>query len=135
VLDGWSGVELLEGHLGSALAHSLKGGSLPPEMIAQVDAALDTLDAAWELEELRRRGLLAPEEGADDATPRLVAVSDYLDPQLEDFNREALRSGRPWMLVRPRGAIVWPPRLITKSGSGRCAESSKLDLSGVRPIV
>jgi ribosomal protein S12 methylthiotransferase accessory factor len=131
VLDGWSGVELLEGHLGSALAHSLKGGDVPPEMITQVDAALDTLDAAWELEELRRRGLLEPEESAEPGVPRLVAVADYLDPQLEDFNRDALRSGSPWMLVRPRGAIVWIGPVFAP-GRGACWACLAARLRAVR---
>jgi len=131
VLDGWSGVELLEGHLSSALARSLKGEDVPPEMIAQVKEALDTLDAVWEIEELRRRGLLEPEEPADGGEPRIVAVSDYLDPKLEEVNREALQSGRPWMLARPRGTIVWIGPVFVP-GRGACWQCMAARLRAVR---
>lgn len=106
VLDAWSGVELLEGHLSSALAHSLKEEAAAPQMIAHAAHALDTLDALYELEELRRRGLLAGEEQhADELSIELT--SDYLDPRLEEVNGQALQAKRPWMLARPRGAVVW----------------------------
>jgi len=75
-------------------------------MIAQPGGPLDTLDAAWELDELRRRGLLET-ESSQDAEPSIVLAADYLDPQLEVVNREALQTGRPWMLARPRGSVVW----------------------------
>lgn len=88
-------------------------------MIAQAEESLDTLDAIWELEELRRRGLLEPEETADGGEPRIVAVADYLDPQLEDVNREALRTGRAWMLARPRGPVVWVGPVFVP-GRGAC---------------
>jgi bacteriocin biosynthesis cyclodehydratase domain-containing protein len=106
VLDAWSGIELLEGHLSSALVHLLKGES--PQMIAQAQGSLDTLDAVYEVEELRRRGLLEAEEppaGGGELSIELTA--DYLDPRLEEVNRQALEDGRPWMLARPRGTIVW----------------------------
>lgn len=118
VLDAWSGIELLEGHLSSALAHQLKGEIALPQMIAQVgvaperppspppDTLLETLDAAWEVAELRRRGLLEPAP-ADRGEPSIELVADYLDPRLEEVNRQALETGRPWMLARPRGAVVW----------------------------
>lgn len=108
VLDTRSGIELLEGRLSSALVHLLKRET-DPQIIAQAQGSLDTLDAVYELDELRRRGLLEAEPPAadDDMEPSIVLAADYLDPQLETVNREALATGRPWMLARPRGTIVW----------------------------
>jgi ribosomal protein S12 methylthiotransferase accessory factor len=37
----------------------------------------------------------------------VVLSDDYLRPELEAINREALASGRPWMLARPVGNTVW----------------------------
>ncbi|MDA0243333.1 MAG: TOMM precursor leader peptide-binding protein [Chloroflexi bacterium] len=40
--------------------------------------------------------------------PLLVAITDdYLRPELTELNREALASGRPWLLVRPWGREIW----------------------------
>ena len=40
--------------------------------------------------------------------PLLVAITDdYLRPELGELNREALASGRPWLLVRPWGREIW----------------------------
>lgn len=43
------------------------------------------------------------ELGVQVGTPasRTVVLADYLDPQLEDFNRRALETGHSWMLVKP----------------------------------
>jgi bacteriocin biosynthesis cyclodehydratase domain-containing protein len=106
VLDAWSGIELLEGDLSAALVHLLKGADAS-QMIAHAAEALDTMEAAYEVEQLRRRGLLEAEEPADGTDLSMVLTADYLDPQLEEVNRQALDSGRPWMLARPRGTTVW----------------------------
>jgi len=37
----------------------------------------------------------------------LVLADDYLNPQLAEYNREALEARRPWLLVRPRGRRPW----------------------------
>lgn len=116
VLDAWSGIELLEGHLSSSLAHSLKRDPSDSEIIAHQSGALDTLDAEWELDELRRRGLLDAQPVIE-AEPSIVLTTDYLDPQLEVVNGEALESGRPWMLARPRGTVMWiGPVFVPKRG-------------------
>ncbi|MBK8433475.1 MAG: TOMM precursor leader peptide-binding protein [Chloroflexi bacterium] len=40
--------------------------------------------------------------------PLLIALTDdYLRPELAELNREALASGRPWLLVRPWGREIW----------------------------
>ncbi len=37
----------------------------------------------------------------------VVLTKDYLHPDLETFNRQALASDRPWLLVKPVGTEVW----------------------------
>ena len=37
----------------------------------------------------------------------IVLVDDYLQPELETINWEALRTGKPWMLVKPVGTVLW----------------------------
>jgi ribosomal protein S12 methylthiotransferase accessory factor len=38
---------------------------------------------------------------------RVVLVDDYLQEELVEFNREAIRSGRKWMIGKPTGNIFW----------------------------
>ena len=47
--------------------------------------------------------------GAAAALPDLqvVVTDDYLRPEIEQINRTALETGRPWMLVKPVGSVVW----------------------------
>src|SRR5262245_41967442 len=44
----------------------------------------------------------------DDAgTIAVVLADDYLRPELDAFNRTAMDTGTPWLLVRPVGATIW----------------------------
>jgi ribosomal protein S12 methylthiotransferase accessory factor len=128
VLDAWSGIELLEGPLSSALAHGLKGESASSQMIAQ---ALDTMEAVYEIDTLRRRGLLEADQSADGAELSIVPTADYLDPRLEEVNRQALESGRPWMLARPHGTTVWIGPVFVP-GRGPCWACMAARLRAVR---
>jgi bacteriocin biosynthesis cyclodehydratase domain-containing protein len=38
---------------------------------------------------------------------QVVVTDDYLRPEIEQINRTALETGRPWMLVKPVGSVVW----------------------------
>lgn len=44
---------------------------------------------------------------ADAGHITIVLTDDYLHPQLEEFNQQALKSQSPWMLVNPLGTITW----------------------------
>jgi ribosomal protein S12 methylthiotransferase accessory factor len=48
-----------------------------------------------------RNGVVSPQQ------IDVVMVDDYLNGGLEKFHREAARSGRFWMLVKPSGKSVW----------------------------
>ena len=128
VLDTWSGIELIEGRLASVLPPLLKGEPLD-KIIEHVGAAY-TLDVVCELEQIGERGLLA-ETGDLAEGPSLVVTADYLDPQLERVNAEALAAGRPWMLVRPRGSVVWVGPVFVP-GRGPCWACMAARLRAVR---
>jgi oxazoline/thiazoline synthase len=44
---------------------------------------------------------------ADQGEITVILTDDYLHPQLEEFNQQALKSQSPWMLVNPFGTITW----------------------------
>ena len=37
----------------------------------------------------------------------VVLTDDYLNPELLEFNKQALKFQSPWMLVKPLGTIIW----------------------------
>jgi ribosomal protein S12 methylthiotransferase accessory factor len=51
-----------------------------------------------------------------DGEIQVVLVDDYLDPELDELNRDALAQHRPWLLVRPAGSIAWIGPLFTGRG-------------------
>jgi len=59
--------------------------------------------------------------GADMA---VVMVDDYLQEELRELNRSALKTNRRWLLVKPSGAILWfgPGFIPGKTGCWECLE-------------
>jgi ribosomal protein S12 methylthiotransferase accessory factor len=59
---------------------------------------------------------------AEEGPPDVVLADTYLRGELEECNREALRSGRPWLLVKPMGRQVWIGPLFRpgKTGCWEC---------------
>jgi len=47
------------------------------------------------------------EQGSADHTMSLYIVDDYLQPELHEINREALKHNRPWMIIKPMGSVIW----------------------------
>jgi ribosomal protein S12 methylthiotransferase accessory factor len=43
----------------------------------------------------------------EDGDFAVVLTDDYLQGDLAEFNAAALTSGRPWLLVKPLGAVLW----------------------------
>ena len=54
-------------------------------------------------------------------TLAVVVVDDYLQPDLAGINKLALHSGRPWLLCKPTGSIVWVGPLF-RPGRSACWE-------------
>ena len=87
----------------------------------QADAALNSTSVSLMcVGEVPERSVLEEALGAAglpcverDGALTLVVVDDYLRPSLGAFNREALVSGRPWLLARLTGQTVWlGPRFV-----------------------
>ena len=55
---------------------------------------------------------------APDGERRLLVVSDYLSPELEEVNRSALQAGQSWALVKPVGSVVWVGPMFTPGRTG-----------------
>src|SRR5262249_51835764 len=53
---------------------------------------------------------------------------------LDDFNRAALASGRPWLLAKPVGSVVWLGPLF-RHGQGACWECLAQRLRGNREVA
>lgn len=79
-------------------------------------------DAAPVLEALQRLGITAGEHiTALDADLLVALTDDYLQPTLSETNLSALAAGRPWMLARPSGPIIWlGPLFTTQTGCWTC---------------
>lgn len=58
----------------------------------------------------------------DDGGRLIVLTDDYLHPELEGFNEQALARQRPWMLVKPVGTELWigPLLMPGKTGCWAC---------------
>ncbi|BAY66520.1 hypothetical protein NIES22_66590 [Calothrix brevissima NIES-22] len=63
----------------------------------------------------------------------VVLTDDYLAPELDEFNQQALKSQSPWMLVKPLGTIVWLGPLLDPKKTG-CWECLAKRLRDNRPI-
>ncbi|MFC1975623.1 TOMM precursor leader peptide-binding protein [Chloroflexota bacterium] len=48
----------------------------------------------------------------------VVLTDDYLQSGLDAFNQDALEAGRPWLLVKPVGAVLWLGPLFRPSKTG-----------------
>jgi bacteriocin biosynthesis cyclodehydratase domain-containing protein len=130
VLDTWTGIERLADRLAPALRPLLKGEAL--DVIIDHAGEAHTLDVLYELDELRGRALLNAREKAEQGDePPVVLTEDYLDPRLEEVNRGALETGRPWILARPRGTIVWVGPVFVP-GRGPCWTCLSSRLRAVR---
>ena len=63
----------------------------------------------------------------------VVLVDDYLLPELDAYNREALEQGRPWLLVKPVGLTVWLGPVFRPGQTG-CWECLAQRLRGNRQV-
>lgn len=62
----------------------------------------------------------------DDAAQLAVVLTDsYLHPELADINDRELRTGRPWLLAKPAGPVIWvgPVFRPAEGGCWKCLEA------------
>jgi ribosomal protein S12 methylthiotransferase accessory factor len=71
---------------------------------------------------------------ADTGDITIVLTDDYLHPELEEFNQQALHAQAPWFLVNPLGTIPWIGPIFKphKTGCWACLASRLRDN---RPIT
>ena len=69
----------------------------------------------------------------------LVLTDDYLQPELEDFNREALRANRPWLLATSFAAAMMlsaaTPLSCSANSGVNWAYSSRINLSKLSKVM
>jgi len=114
---------LAEGEAPARAAHSvafldsIPGGAPAFERLEAVRIAVRDLagQPSGALEKALRSEGLAVTEPAD---LHVVLTDDYLRPDLEGVNDEALRSGRPWMLVKPTGMVPWVGPIFVPGRTG-----------------
>jgi len=71
---------------------------------------------------------------ADDGDLSVVVTDQYLNRGLAAFNREALRTGKPWLLVKPIGAQVWIGPLF-RPGKTACWECLAQRMRANYPVI
>lgn len=63
----------------------------------------------------------------------VVLTDDYLQLGLDQFNSQALRSQKPWMLVKPVGAVIWVGPIFVPGQTG-CWQCLAQRLRGNREV-
>jgi len=63
----------------------------------------------------------------------VVLTDDYLQDGLDAFNRQALQSQTPWILIKPVGAIIWIGPIFVPGKTG-CWECLAQRLRSNRPV-
>jgi ribosomal protein S12 methylthiotransferase accessory factor len=63
----------------------------------------------------------------------IVLTDDYLQDGLATFNQKALKSKRPWMLIKPGGTIIWIGPIFSP-GKTACWECLAQRLRTNRPV-
>lgn len=121
----------------AALWHSL--GVAPQTARAALAArtvavrSLSSLPAAMLAEALAGLGLSVSPDEAGAADLLVVVVDDYLQPELAAINAEAQATGRPWMLVKPMGTVLWMGPIFRPGQTG-CWSCLAQRLAGNREV-
>lgn len=63
----------------------------------------------------------------------VVLAEDYLDPELSEFNQQAIEQNRPWLLIKPTGVSTWVGPYF-KPGESACWSCLCQRLSGHRMV-
>src|SRR5215204_3885369 len=93
-----------------------------------------TVPAARFASALAALGVQVRESGDLDGADFAVALTDdYLQPGLAALNAEGLAAGRPWLLVKPVGTLVWIGPLFQPGQTG-CWECLAYRLRGNREV-
>jgi len=117
ILAGWE----RDGYTGGAADSSPQAAywqsfGVDPQLLADTAVDLRVLgtEAGRLAEALQALGIRLGSEGGF----LVAAVDDYLHPSLAGCNREALDSGRPWLLLKPVGRVVWLGPILRPGHTG-----------------
>jgi oxazoline/thiazoline synthase len=69
----------------------------------------------------------------ESGTLEVVLTDDYLNQSLSTYNQKALRSKRPWMLVKPVGNVLWFGPIFNPGQTG-CWQCLASRLKANRPV-
>lgn len=86
--------------------------------LANISVAITAVNYAESLDEFRETCTLAGLKTASEGRLRIVITDDYETPELEMINAEALRSEKPWMLMKPSGTTVMVGPVFLKGYTG-----------------
>ncbi|MCE5333082.1 MAG: TOMM precursor leader peptide-binding protein [Desulfobacteraceae bacterium] len=87
------------------------------------------LDAGVLAENLRQNGIRTGGNGE----LLVLAVEDYLQPELEKINDERLSAGTPWLLLKPHGMTLWVGPLF-RPGRTACWKCLRQRLAANRQV-
>jgi ribosomal protein S12 methylthiotransferase accessory factor len=95
--------------------------------------AVGDVDAEPFAEALESGGVMSKVGDGDQADLAVVVVDDYLRPELGDLNAAFLAAGRPWLLVKPGGTLLWLGPLF-RPGTTGCWACMRQRLEGNRQV-
>ncbi|MGE5243237.1 MAG: TOMM precursor leader peptide-binding protein [Betaproteobacteria bacterium] len=106
----------------------------PPRATASLVAIGGVSRAAVELfaAGMRRAGVAV--DAAMAAAPRVILVDDYLSDELDAVNRESLRAGTSWLLVKPLGFVPWVGPMFDPARATPCWRCLAARLKETSPI-
>jgi len=79
-------------------------------------------------------GLGVTSGNAERADLVIAIVNDYLHPELEKLNRSQHEAGKPWLIIKPVGQILWLGPLITPGDDKGCWQCLAHRLKENRPV-
>jgi len=82
---------------------------------------------------LRDLGIPVQPAEAEDIAFTVVLTDDYLHPDLATLNQHHVKTGQPWMLVKPLGSVLWLGPVL-KPGETGCWHCLAQRLEGNREV-
>ena len=129
-------VPVLDG-VSSLVAGLIDGRRSADDIVDQLSGRARPELVYYALARLEQQGCIAEADSAlpadavvEHAALAVMAVDDYLDPRLEEWNRRALDTGEPWMIAGP--ACIGP---IFRPGRTACWKCLAVRLEQNRPAL
>ncbi|MEV6693650.1 TOMM precursor leader peptide-binding protein [Micromonospora sp. NPDC051196] len=121
----------MAGSSAEVVADKLSAATVGLSVVGEVDP--EPLLAALGAAGLRVRPAVAG--GTSEVDLSVVATDNYLNPELAEQNDAALRSGRPWLLTKPIGSVLWiGPTFKPASRTHGCWACVAFRLAGHRQV-